>query len=299
MANSNLKFKLIYLPIAFLLLLGILMIGLTDYITAGFSFENFKKAEFWINIITTNIGVISMIISILLFKIDKFKAQDAEYLFYQKDIHDFRQTKYIAPLLQRFYFEDNLKTKIIYYKENINKEFSKITPTEKDLEIFYNGTEEQKQENEYCTKMNYYEKILSQDYINRVVPKLNIKYPQINDDVIFSGIVDSKQVTDYITQHKAKKVIIDYLPRFLFAFSLTILISGLVPDFKDITKTVIIKTVMKLFTIMSQLYFAISYADKYNKEVTLHDIMFRHKKINEYKLWENKQLKNISKGVDD
>jgi hypothetical protein len=275
------------------------MIGVTDYITAGFSFENFKKADFWINIVTTNVGIVSMIISILLFKTDKFKEQNEEYLFYHKEINDFRKEKYISPLMQRFYFEDNFKTKVIYYKEGINKEFSKIVPTEKDLEIFYNGTDEQKQENTYCTKMNYYEKILSQEYINRVVPKLNIKYPQIDDDIIFTGNIDSKQITDYVTKHKVKKVIIDYLPRFLFAFSLTILGSGLVPDLKSITSAVIIKTVMKLFTIISQLYFAISYADKYNKEVTLHDIMFRHKKINEYKLWENKQLKNVSKGVDD
>lgn len=296
MATSAIKFKLIYIPLILLLFLGLLMVGLTDYITAGFSFETFKKSEFWINILTTNLGNICMIISILITKIDRFKENDIEYIHYENEISTFRKTKYVAPMMQRFYFDDNLKTKILYYKEKVNKEFSKINPTEEDLEIFYGDNEELKSQNDYCRKMKYYDKVLSTEYINRVIPKLKLNYPQIDDNIIFSGITNTIQITDYITKHKVKKIILDYLPRFLFAFSLTILGSGLVPDFKQITRATIIKTVVKLFTITSQIFFAISYADKYNKEVVLHDIMFRNKKINEYVVWESQQIKRVKGG---
>ena len=296
MASSTTKFKLIYIPLALLLLLGILMIGITDYITAGFSFENFKTTDFWVNIITTNLGNISMIASIIITKVDKFKENNEDYIYYDVAISKFRKEKYVAPVMQRFYFDDNTKTKILYYKDKINKEFSKIIPTEEDLDIFYGDNEELKSQNDYCKKMAYYDRVLSSEYINRVVPKLKLKYPKIDDNIIFSGILHNTQITDYITKHKIRKVVIDYLPRFLFAFSITIIGSGLVPDFKEITSATIIRTIMKLFTICSQIFFSISYANRYNKEVTLHDIMFRHKKLNEYEIWESQQIQKIKGG---
>lgn len=296
MASINTKFKLIYIPLGFLLLVGILMIGVTDYITAGYDPAILKTSEFWINILTTNLGTIAMIISILITKIDKFKENDKDYTYYELEINTFRKEKYVSPMMQRFYFEDNLKTKIIYYKDKVNKEFSKIVPTDEDLKIYYGNDSELKEQNNYCKKMYYYDKVLSPEYINRVVPKMHLNYPQINDNIIFSGIINNSQLTDYITRHKIRKIILDYLPRFLFAFSLTILGSGLVPDFKEITSAVIIRTAIKLFTICSQIFFSISYANKYNKEVTLHDIMFRHKKLNEYIVWEHQQINKVKGG---
>jgi hypothetical protein len=42
-----------------------------------------------------------------------------------------------------------------------------------------------------------------------------------------------------------------------------------------------------------QIYSAYTYADRYNIEVTLHDIRFRESKLNDYEVWENRQLNSI------
>lgn len=294
MQMLKVKFKIIYIPLFFIFLLGALAIGLADYISLGFSLEALKKADFWINIVCADIGIICMIISIILIKIDNFKDRDEIYLSYLNNILTFRRDKYIAPMFKKFCFEDNYKTKTLYYKYKIQKEFSKVKPTEQDIKIYYEGSEEEKLHNEYCQHVIYYDRLLDTDYINKMLPKLHIKYPAISDAVIFSGIsIKDGQLVDYITKHKVLKIILDYLPRFLFSFGLIIILSTLQPGWKDINAAIVFKTVFKVFIILSQVYFAYSYANRYNRDVTLHDIAFRDSKLNEYKVWEDKQIKNL------
>ena len=290
MQTMKIKFKLIYIPLALIFIVGVLMMGITDYVTFGFTKETLKKPDFWVNIICTYVGIVCLILSMILIKVDNFKESNAENIMYQTNIFEFRKNEYVAPMFQKFCFDDNLKTKIKYYKYNVNKKFSKIKPTEEDLKIYYEGTDEQKHTNDYCIKMEYYDRILSKEYIERVVPKLTIKYPAISEGLIFTEVKNNNQIVDYITTNKGRKVFIDYLPRFLFSFAITLLISSVVPDLKDgIKMATIFKTVTKLFIVMSQTFFAYTYANRYNKEVTLHDIIFRDSKLNEYRVWENKQ----------
>lgn len=290
MQTMKIKFKLIYIPLALTFIVGVLMMGITDYITFGFTKEMLKKPDFWINIACTYTGIVCLIIAMILVKVDNFKEANVEYLMYQNNIFEFRKNEYVAPMFQKFCFEDNLKTKIKYYKYEINKKFSKIIPSEEDLKIYYEGTEEQKSSNDYCIKMEYYDRILSKEYVERVVPKLNIKYPAISEGVIFTETKGTKQIVDYVTTNKVRKIFIDYLPRFMFSFAVTLLISSLAPDLKEgIKMAVIFKTVMKLFIVLTQTFFAYNYANRYNKEVTLHDIIFRDSKLNEYRVWEDKQ----------
>lgn len=290
------KIKLIYIPIILSIIFCIFMLGITDYITAGFSFKNLSKADFWIGLILTNLGNISIILAIILINVDSYKSKDEEYIGMQTEIHTFRKTKYIAPLFVKFCNEINKKTKIIYYKNKIEKKYSKLKPKPKDLNIYNSGSDTEKLNNKYCQKVEYYNYLLSDKYINENIDKIKMKYPIVSASLIFSGYRDDLSLVDYITKHKAKKVILDFLPKFLISFSITVLLASMVPSLKDnISIATVLNTLARLFAVCIQIYFAKDYSKRYNNEVTFHDIQFRVSKINEYIVWEDRQksmLKN-------
>jgi hypothetical protein len=136
--------------------------------------------------------------------------------------------------------------------------------------------------------------MLSEEYVDRGLPRLSMKYPRISDRLIFTGYHNEKQVVDFITTNKFQKMALDLLPKFLLSFSAISFLAGFSADLKEgITYAAVFKLLCKLFTILMQIYSAYTYADRYNIEVTLHDIRFRESKLNDYEVWENRQLNSI------
>ena len=210
------SFRLNYLIIALLLLSGAVVAGLTDYITSDFDVTIFYRYSFWVNIITTNIGVLCIIIAILMIKIDEFKLNDIEYNDLNKKIVTFYLNKYQSTIFKKFCLETNTKNKIEAYKYSINKKYNKLKPTPNDLYIYHNGTEEEKLKNKYCKKVKYYETLLDPDYINNTINKRIVKYNTITDSLVFSGIPTDEKTKDYVTKHKIGKVVLDLINIFLF-----------------------------------------------------------------------------------
>lgn len=293
----KLKFKIIWVPIALMLLGGAVMIGLTDYITAGFSFKIFRSPEFWSNILCSNIGILCIIISILLIKIDKFQEENEEFLDLKKYMFTYyRNENYKSVVFKKFCAIANRTEKKIVYKTSIQKKYTKLSPTPDDLNIINNGTEEEKKSNKYCIKVEFYEHLMSDEYIENNIDKLKIKYNTLTEDLVFNGVPTTSENVNYITKHKAGKVIKDLLPKYMLSFALTVIMATLVPSFKDgIGIETIFKTATKLFTVCSQIYFAYNYADKYCQEVIMHDIIFRNSVIKDYDLWLAKQIKEVTK----
>lgn len=296
------KFKFIYIPVAIMLLCSLFMTGVLDYISAGYDPKVLMTPAFWTNIICSDISVLCLYAAILLLRVDSYKAKDQEYIGYETEIRTFYKERYVATLFKKFCFEDNMKTKRIVYKNKINKKYSKIKPSKEDLDIYYDGTEEQKKNNKYCQNMLYYERILSDDYIDRILPNLHMDYPYITDGLIFTGNKAKDVGIDYITKNKVFKFLSDIAPNLLLSFAFVAFISGITADLQQgINMVTIFKTVAKLFTFTVSIYFAYNYADRYIREVTLHDIVFRYGKLGEYKLWENRQvalLKSKEKEVE-
>lgn len=296
---SKLKFKIIYIPIVLMLLGGAFMIGLTDYITAGFTLNILKDSTFWANIITTNIGILCVILSILLIMIDKFKEESIEYLDAQRYIFDYyKSTKYQTAVFQKFSACENRKNKKLSYVMSIRKKYSKLKPTPKDLQIMQKGTDEEKENNKYCSKALYYETLMSEDYLENNIDKLHVHHDTITEKLIFSGTPTDSCDTEYITRHKGFKVAKDLLPKYLLSFAITVFIAGSTIELlQDINMATVFKTVSKLFTISTQIYFAYNYSNKYNNEVVLHDINFRRSIIKKYDLWLIKETHKTTKEV--
>lgn len=290
------NFRLNYLIIALLLLSGAAVAGLTDYITSDFDINIFRNYSFWVNIITTNIGVLCIIISILMMKIDSFKVNDLEY----KDINDkiikFYSEKYQSTIFKKFCAEATRKNKIKAYQRKINKKYNKLKPTPDDLHIYHYGTEEEKLNNTYCKKVKYYDSLLDLDYINSTIDKRIVKHNTITDDLIFSGIPTNEKTDDYITKNRVGKVVLDLIPKFSLSIGMSFILASMTPTLKDgITAAMIYSTASKLLTMLTQIYFAINYGNKYNHEVVLHDLKYRYSVITDYEMWYASKLKSTVK----
>lgn len=286
MQKKKIKFSFSYVVIAILILIGGVVAGLPDYITAHYDPHVFLTASYWINIVTTNVGTLSIILAILLFRVDKFKVVDESYNDIQSKINTFYNQEYQTTIFNKFCAEHNRKEKKDVYRSKIHKKYSKLKPKVKDLEIYNGKDEEAKKNNKHCQKEKYFSSLLDETYIENTIDKMHIKYNGISDSLIFSGVTVNKDNKDYITKHKAFKVAKDLAPKYLISFGLSLLVSSVIPDFKDgITAAIIIKTAIKIFTMASQIFFAVDYSNLYNNTVILHDIKFRYGIITDYKMW--------------
>lgn len=281
--------KLAYVPIAIMFIVGLLMIGITDYLTSGLSFERFSEPEFWNNIITSNIGIICLIVSILLLRIDKFKEENKDYLQTVSLIAKFYIERYIAPVFRMFTNEQTLEYKKEAYLTKIQKKYNKLKPSAKDLEICYGKDEEAKVKNKYYRKEKRLAFLMSKEYIDENIHKINIKHNTITDSLIFSGVPTSSKHKDYIHINKGLKILLDLLPKFLMSFAIIFITTAVAIDFKEgIDASVVFKTASKIFSIATQWQFANTYSKRYNVEVTLGDAQFRLGLLTAYPEWEKR-----------
>jgi len=298
------NFRLVYIPVTLMLLVGALMIGITDYITSGFSWDRIMSSEFWTNLGTTNMGIIMMILSILLMSVDNFKLNDERYLSVTDDIEKFRKSEdYSEPIFNMFCADENRENKKAAYMSKMQKKYSKLKPSAKDLEIF-NGTDEvAKSNNKYCQKEKLLSSQMDPKYVDKIINKISIKYNTITAKLIFNGVATTSRNEDYITKHVWWQVVKGLAPKFLFGFAITTLISSLSFGLKDgITASVIINTASKIFTITSQIYYAISFSKTFNERITLADANWRYGKITSFKLWVKKKfevVKEAEKGAEE
>ena len=298
------KFKLIYIPLVLLLLSGALCIGLTDYITAGFDLDKLlNDPTFFVNVAMTNLGILCIIITILLYRSDKYKEEDEEYNQYRTDISGFYKSRYYAPVFKLFIAELNLENKRKAYMAKINKKASRLRPTQKDLDIAYTHSDIPEEEerlnklrekNRYFQKTRYYDKLLSKEYIDRNIHKLRVRYNKLNDTMIFNEHSLSKETEDGLIKNKAFKVARELAPRYLMSFIFICFATAIYIDWKDgITASIIFNTCTKLFTICSQIYFIWNYSSTYNIRYLLHDMQYKKGVLSAYDMWEKKQVKKV------
>lgn len=283
---AKIKNNIHYIFVGGLVLIGALVAGLTDYITASFDPSVFKSSAFWTNIVTTNLGTLCIILSILLSKVAKFKINDVDYNNTLAKINSFYDKEYQATVFGGFCKWFNKRIKRETYKERIQKKYSKLKPTLKDLNIYNGQDEKAKEKNKYCRKVKYYNMLLEESYIDSVIDKLNIKYDGISDSLVFSGCVSSTPKRNYVTKNRFLKVTRDLLPRYLLSFGITLIVSSILPGAKDdIGIATVFKTCTKIFTMLTQIYFAINYSNDYCQAVILHDLRYRWSVITDYNMW--------------
>lgn len=290
--------KLIYVPIFLSIIVCTAIVGLFDYIDAGFSWSTLTSPSFLINLGLTNLSAILVLVSTIMLKSDQYREDPlSDYGRINEEIRKFYIESYSAALFKIFSSEKNLEKKKEKYRELINKKINKLNPKEKDLEVYFNGTPEQKKKNKYCKKVMRLERSMDPSYIKDNIYKIKVKYNTITPGLVFTGKSSNSLQEDWVTKYKVSKIFWDLLPKFLMSLSIVAILNMVSLDAtKGVTLGMALRTLSKLLTIATNLSYGLSYSKKYNTEVNLHDIQIRMDIINNYKLWEKLQLKQSQGG---
>jgi hypothetical protein len=287
--------KPIHIPIVLLILAGAFMVGLTDFLAGDLTLDSLRTYEFWNNLITTNVGVLAMILAVILITVDNYTTRNEEYLVLKNYIFEFYLKKYAAPIFKMFLTEENRTRKINEYRLKLQTQYDILfkRATQKNLDVFYGKDENLKLKNRFCIKEKRLATKLNKDQMEIDIDKLNIPYDQITESLIFSGVHSNKIVANrFVVKNKAKKVASDLLPKFILTMAISILSSIFIPDLKE--GVMIYPIAVKLFIISTQIYFAVDYArNVYCTQIVLDEIEFRHSVLTSFEMWVKKNIKRL------
>ena len=176
-----------------LLFVIFMIFGCFDFVNFSMDFSLLGNAKYWTSVITKTIGgSIAFNIGLnLLFdkEVDSDKQLEEKkntYNALNKNKNELVFNKYVIEVF-------NPKQKKIAYKAYINRKIywlNKFAKNKSKL-LYSNGTEEEKAKDKYCIKRAELERLKSDEYIDKNIESIVIKYNQI-DPIIFELELDGK-----------------------------------------------------------------------------------------------------------
>lgn len=293
--------------------IGLLLISGTDLFTAQIGFNSLKEYTFYIKQLVVYVAIICVTIGTVYSFIDSFKENNKEYLEANNFILEFAGSKENIPSILGKYLEElNRKRKIAQYKFNIKKKLHKLenyhpwytfkkTYTDEDIHIWNSGTEEEKQNNHYCRKRALLEEQLSDEFIEKNIDVIHVKYKKVTESVILGGYYedeDKNGPNEFVTNNLTGKVLRYKVPKILMSFGWTFMLSMVMFEFTSFNVNAIINIATKLGTLAWNAYTASRYAKELTQTTIIKDIRFRRGIIMEYKKWieqqagQQKEIKN-------
>lgn len=284
-----------------LFILSFFIIGLATVITGDVGFDFYKDASFYINQLLTDAAILCVTFATFYAYIDKFKETNEDYLSNIQYIREFATSKnYIPSILNRFLEIINKNRKIKQYKFDLTKElflletkrkfwkFGPLLYKEEDYYIWNHGTQEEKNNNEYCRKRQRLEELLQDKNVERDIEYKLIKYDKITSGVILGGFYkdsDNAKPNEFITKYPEAKVAKKKIPQLLYSFTLVFLLSSFVFGEITINLNTIFNFSVKLLVLCWNSYTSLRFAKEFSQSVTLKDTRFRKGIILEYEKW--------------
>ena len=278
-------------------LLCLILIGLSEFVVAGFDTSIFCTASYWYSLIASTIACALILYSTATNDIDNYKLKD-EKLVKLKDELDDHVNKNVENDFEKFLVEENQKRKIYAWKQKISNKINRIEKFSKvkDIELYYSNEEELKKNNKYCQKRAKLEYLMSDEYINSHLYYLRVKYPKLKRYEITTGC-RQKDEEYKLTTKPHLRLLVDNLPRLTMSFALVLFASSFAPDIKEFQWATIITFTMKLISLCLNFMNGKSYALFFKDEVMIPDLRYRIDKIIAYMTWKVNLLKNKNGGV--
>lgn len=280
-----------------LYLLGFTIIGLASLIDPNLGFKQLSWAIIVDNALTY-LAIICIIIATLLNVIDRFKSTDEEYLSSEKAIKDFASSPdYVPSIFSRFTAYMNYNRKRKQHEFNIKKKLTilEASASDRDFTIWNFGTDEEKQNNNYCIKRATLEYQITDEWERKNLHLLDLNYDKVTSSIVLSGVYskrDNNSPNEFITKNKPAKVAREKLPQLLISFAVTLLTSSLVLNFL-FSSSAILSLVTKAAVLCWNTFMTIRYANTWKLEVTLKDIRWRRGILTEYNKWLKEEVEKV------
>ena len=174
---------------------------------------------------------------------------------------------------------------ILYYSVFLCPAY--LCTKDKDREILWFGTEEQKQENKYCRKRTNLLYKLSDEFINKNIAFLRVKYVKLRRYEVTHGC--KQKYDNYkLTTKRNFKIAVDNLPKIMQSLAFVLMISTFMFDYKEFTVLVLISFAVKLGSLCLSIYNGIAYGVSYVANTLLPDFQYRLNVIINYLNWKIK-----------
>lgn len=278
-----------------LYLLGFIVIGGANLISANIGWAGITDTSIIINNIVIFFAVICMIVGTMLNAINKFKENDLEFNEHNKVIREFALNDFRPMLFTRYANYVNLKRKINQYLYTIKNKIQKLERKATDLDnsIWFGTDEEAKKNNKYCIKRKILENKIDNNYIDKNINSIFVKYDKITANLILGGIFNKNSnycANDFIEKYKTGKIIKDRLPFLLLSFGITTFASSILFQIVFNVEAVLPFLINSL-SLIWQIIITSKYSEDYNQEITLKDIRFRSGIVKEFGQWVKQQPK--------
>jgi hypothetical protein len=281
--------KLLY---GFVLFLCVALIGLSEFIIADFDTSIFYRASYWYSLISATIASALILYSTSSNDIDTYDKLDKDVVE-KRDNLDRLVANNVENDFEKYIVEENLKRKVYAWKQKINRKLSRLEffARQKNIELYYSEDEFLKSKSRYCIKRAKLEKLLTDEYINKHMYYLRVKYPKLKRYEITNGC-RQKDEEYKLTTHRQLKILVDNLPRLAMSCGLVLFASSFIPDLKDFEWATIITFVIKLISLCMNFLNGKAYATYFKNSIMLPDLQYRTDKVLSYMTWKIDRNKN-------
>lgn len=279
------KMSLILAIILTLMLIAYEVIA--QMITVGFTDEVIKSANFWNSLVSSIVSNLSAWYVFANTTLQYKLITDATYKAKKEDVESFILNELKADF-DVFLVQYNNKRKKELYLHKIHRKLHRLErwASQKSLNIYVNGTEEEKKLNKYCRKRLFLEFICTEEYIDKNLATLKVKYrPYTRLQIVNIYSMQEHYKDDF--ESAAKYTLTKGLSKVVLTISCMTFLYSVVPNFKDITPDVIISIVMSITFLILNAFFGAIHGHREVDDVYIYNLTLRQQIFDLYTNYRN------------
>lgn len=293
------------MPYVLLIVVSVLLTGISELATAHFDFTYLLTADYWANMILTNLSAFLMALATTLMVADYIANKKTEGL--GKEATELEEAVRLGSAniendVDLMIVEENLrrkkeawihkiKSKMIKVEEKFNSKdsiiFLKYTQLE-DKELF-----DIKRATKRVKKKIKFENQISEEYIDKKIAYINVKYDKLTRRMIENGQMGNKEENTKLAS-SGIVLIKGILPKFLYSTSITILVLSFRYELAELNILALVPLFAKLITLILNANFGKNFAPTYFNDTTIFNLKLRKEWITKYFDWK-KNKKETSK----
>jgi hypothetical protein len=298
------------LPYILMYISAFMMIGLFDFVNGRFDPSQIVTVDYWRGVVMLMMASVLFLLSASNRKIDQLMKEDEDVQYKTTTLESVAKSQDLFDF-DEYLVVKNTERKKITYINSIKKQIDRLDngirwlpfvngASTKDKMVYFEGTEEQKRVNKYCIQRAELDYLMSDDYIDKNIRAMDVKYPEVQRSFVTVGH-ETINSLPWITESKTAKMFKDLSPRFLMTIGAGAFVASFVPGFAEgITISMIFGVFVKGLVLIANYIGGLEYAPQFIDTKVKVDLQYRYEIVLDYHNWRtNKRKKEVTNVVHD
>lgn len=289
------------LPYVLMYVSAFMMIGLFDFVNGRFDPSQITTVDYWRGVIMLMMASVLFLLSASNRKIEQLMKEDTDVQYKVKTLEEVAKSQDLFDF-DEYLVDKNNERKKITYINSIKKQIDRLDngikwipfingATTKDKMFYYEGTEEEKLRNKYCVRRAELDYLMSDDYIEKNIRAMNIKYPEVQRSFVTVGY-ESVNSLPWITESKTAKMFKDLSPRFLLTIGAGAFVASFIPGLAEgVTISMIFGVFVKGLVLIANYIGGYEYAPQFIDTKVKVDLQYRYEIVLDYDNWRKTKRK--------